>query len=89
MNNSDFWVSIDTVISEGFTPDGLAKLDCYAEQFISGQLVYKRFSPIEQHGCSAGGSWHVIASLLAGAKTKTDHGIKRINDFKRELQCGT
>ena len=46
MNNSDFWVSIDTVISEGFTPDGLAKLDCYAEQFISGQLVYKRFSPI-------------------------------------------
>ena len=89
MNNSDFWVSIDTVICEGFTPDGLAKLDCYAEQFISGQLVYKRFSPIEQHGCSAGGSCHVIASLLAGAKTKTDHGIKRINDFKRELQCGT
>lgn len=88
MNNSDFWVSINTVISEGFTPEGLIKLDRYAEQLISGQLIYKRFSPLEQHGCSAGGSCHVIASLLAGAETETDYGIEGINDFKRELQRG-
>ncbi len=88
MNNSDFWVSINTIISEGFTPDGLIKLDCYAEQFISRQLVYKRFSPVEQHGCATGGSCHVIASLLAGAETETDNVIEGISSFKRELQCG-
>lgn len=88
MDNSDFWVSIDTIINEGFTPDGLIKLDRYAEQFISGQLIYKRFSPIEQYGCSTGGSCHVIASLLAGAKTETDYDVKGFDNFQRELQCG-
>lgn len=88
MNNSDFWVSIDTIINEGFTTEGLIKLDCYAEKFISGKLIYKRFSSFEQHGCSAGGSCHVIASLLAGAKTEADHDPKGIADFKREFQCG-
>ena len=43
----------------------LYKLDCYAEQFISGRLVYQRISPREQHGCAAGGETNVIASLLA------------------------
>lgn len=67
MNNSDFWVSIREIIENDFAPEGLVKLERYAEQFISGQLVYKRFSPFEQHGCSTGGATHVIASLLAGA----------------------
>ena len=88
MNNSDFWASIDAIINEGFTPDGLIKLDCYAEQFISGQLIYKRFSPFEQHGCSAGGSCHVIASLLSGTKAEANNDIKGVNDFQRELQRG-
>lgn len=88
MNSSDFWVSIDSIVSEGFTPDGLIKLDCYAERFVSGRLIYKRFSPIEQYGCSAGGSCHVIASLLAGAKVEADYGSEGISDFKREFQCG-
>lgn len=35
MNNSDFWASIDAIIKENFTPEGLAKLKRYAEQFIS------------------------------------------------------
>lgn len=35
MNNSDFWASIDAIVKEGFTPDGLTKLDRYAEQFTS------------------------------------------------------
>lgn len=88
MNNSDFWASINTLINERITLDSLIKLDRYAEQFISGQLIYKRFSPIEQHGCSAGGSSHVIASLLAGAETETDNVIEGISNFKREFQCG-
>jgi hypothetical protein len=42
MNNSDFWTSMDAIIKGGFTPEGLVKLDLYAEQFISRQLIYKR-----------------------------------------------
>ena len=56
MNNADFWASVRSIIAEGFTPEGLLKLDSYAEQFISGRLVYQRFSPREQHGCAAGGT---------------------------------
>ncbi len=89
MNNAGFWKSIDGIIAEGFTPEGLQKLDHYAELFINGRLVYKRFSPFEQHGCSAGGATHVIASLLAGAENQADREIARgVNDFKRELQQG-
>ena len=73
INNLDFWTSIGTVISEGFTSEGLIKLDWYAEQFISGQLIYKRFSPIEQYGCSKGGSCYVTEG---------------VSDFKREVQRG-
>jgi hypothetical protein len=72
MNNADFWASVRSIIAEGFTPEGLLKLDGYAEQFISGKLVYQRFSPQEQHGCSAGGTTNVIASLLAGTEVGTD-----------------
>ena len=45
MNNADFWASVRTIIAEGFTPEGLLKLDGYAAQFISGKLFYQRFSP--------------------------------------------
>ena len=72
MNNADFWASIRKIIDEGFTPERLLILDSYAEQFISGKLVYQRFSPQEQHGCSAGGTTNVIASLLAGAEAGSD-----------------
>ena len=89
MNNKDFWESIHTIIAEGFTPEGLQKLDHYAELFINGRLVYQRFSPFEQHGCAAGGATHVIASLLAGAESQADREAARaINDFQREIQQG-
>ena len=89
MNNADFWASVRTIIDEGFTPEGLQKLDTYAEQFISGRLVYQRFSPREQHGCSAGGETNVIASLLAGAEDRTDSDVaETFNDFQRERQRG-
>ena len=91
MNNADFWASIHSIIDAGFTPDGLRKLDYYAEQFISGKLVYQRFSPQEQHGCTAGGTTNVIASLLAGAETGTDSQNQRaLSDYQRECQvCHT
>lgn len=88
MNNSDFWASVNDIITEDFAPEGLAKLERYAEQFISGQLVYKRFSPHEQHGCAAGGTSHVIATLLAGAEKEADNDAQRLSDFKRQCQCG-
>ena len=88
MNSADFWASITSIIDDGFTPKGLHQLDLYAEQFISGRLVYQRFSPFEQHGCITGGSTHVIASLLAAAKTGTDQATQcEFTDFKEELKC--
>lgn len=72
MTNSDFWNSIGNIIRDNFTSEGLSKLDTYAADFISGKLVYQRFSPQEQHGCAIGGYAHVVASLIAGAKTGAD-----------------
>ena len=87
MNNADFWASVRAIIAEGFTPEGLLKLDIYAEQFISGRLVYQRFSPREQHGCAAGGEANVIASLLAGAEDCPDTNVaETLSEFKRERQ---
>ena len=89
MNNSDFWASIQAIIDAGFTPEGLIKLDRYAEQFISGQLVYKRFSPLEQHGCATGGVSHVIASLISGAKISTSQNATNTRRFQDDFQCAT
>ena len=87
MNNADFWASVRSIIAEGFTPEGLLKLDSYAEQFISGRLVYQRFSPREQHGCAAGGTTNVIASLLAGAEDCADtNAAETLSEFERERQ---
>ena len=89
MNNADFWASVRSIITAGFTPEGLHKLDSYAEQFISGKLVYQRFSPQEQHGCSAGGATNVIASLLAGAEVGADSQNQgTLSDYQRECQLG-
>ena len=88
MNNADFWASVRSIIAEGFTPEGLLKLDRYGEDFISRRLVYQRFSPPEQHGCATGGATNVIASLLAGAKVGTDRGGQTtFSDFQSERQC--
>ena len=89
MNNADFWASVRTIIAEGFTPEGLLKLDRYAEQFISGRLVYQRFSPQEQHGCATGGATNVIASLLAGAEVGSDSpNSEALSDYERDCQRG-
>jgi hypothetical protein len=86
MTNHDFWMSISDIINEGFTSEGLAKLDDYAEQFSTGKILYKRFSPSEQYGCCEGGRIHVIASLLAGAEVGTDQLSAPKGSFKREQQ---
>lgn len=88
INHANFWTSISRVIEEGFTADGLQQLDKYAELFISERLVYKRFSPLEQYGCAAGGTTHVIATLLAGAEIDADSFAPEISDFKRMCQRG-
>lgn len=89
MNNADFWKSVSDIIAEGFTPEGLHILDYYAELFISGRIVYQRFSPLEQRGCAAGGETHVIASLLAGAEDCADTDVaETLSEFERERQRG-
>lgn len=88
MCNSDFWEHIRAIVSGGFTPEGLAELDEYADKFTCGQLLYKRFSPSEQYGCTKGGHAHVIASLLAGAEAGSDPVAEGENDFKRQCQRG-
>ena len=64
----------------------LTKLADYAEQFSTGKILYKRFSPSEQYGCCKGGRIHVIASLLAGAEVGTDQLSAPGHSFKREQQ---
>lgn len=86
MNNQDFWISINRVISDGFTSEGLEMLDNYAEKFINGEFIYHRFSPAEQRGCSAGSATNVIASLLAAASFESDSITAPIGSFKREQQ---
>jgi len=86
MNNAEFWTSIKTIISNGFTPEGLLILDHYAEQFISRELIFKRFSPREQYGCTQGGTNNVIASLLAGAENCPNTSEQGEIDFKTELE---
>ena len=44
MTNHDFWMSISDIINGGFTSEGLAKLDDYAEQFSTG----KHYCPIKK-----------------------------------------
>ena len=88
MTNEDFWQSILNIIHQGYTQNGLSKLEEYAENFISQRLVYKRFSPSEQLGCVKGGTIHVIASLLAGAEVGTDQLTAPEHSFKREQQLG-
>ena len=82
---SDFWKEIKTIIENDFNDEGLSKLEEYGRLYDERKIVYKRFSPQEQHGCSAGGSTHVIASLLAGAESATS-GIaeESVKDFKTE-----
>ena len=88
MTNEDFWQSILNIVHQGYTQNGLSKLEEYAENFISQRLVYKRFSPSEQHGCIEGGTNHVIASILAGAEIEADKLSAPVGSFKRELECG-
>lgn len=68
MTNHDFWMSISDIINEGFTSEGLAKLDDYAEQFSTGKILYKRFSPSEQLGCVKGGQYMLLL-LTRGSRS--------------------
>ena len=86
MDNKEFWTSISTIIKNGFDFEGTNKLEKYAKQFISGQLLFSRYTEDEQSGCAAGGTLHVIATLLAGAETPADQLSAPEHSFKREQQ---
>ena len=86
MDKADFWTSVKDIIEDGFTSEGLQKLDYYAELFIRGKLIYKRFSPNEQYGCSAGGTTHVIAYIIAGAENCSNTEFEGRDGYKRELK---
>lgn len=87
MDNNTFWNSISEIVRNDFSPEGLRKLDEYAELFNERKLLFKRFSPREQHGCSAGGNTHVVATLLAAREVATSGIIEgSFPDFKAEKQ---
>ena len=86
MGTKDFWHSIKEIISNGYTSDGLLILDEYAEQFIDGRIIFKRFSQAEQHGCATGGATHVVATLVAAAETASDPQPEGELGFKREVK---
>ena len=86
MSNHEFWTSISAIIRKGFDSEGMIKLEQYAEQVINKRLLFKRYTPFEQHGCAAGGCFHVIASILAGAETPADKLTAPEVSFKRECQ---
>lgn len=83
----NLWEDIKTIIENGFNEEGLSKLEEYGRLYDERKIVYKRFSPQEQHGCSAGGGTHVIASLLTGAESATSGDAEEsVKDFKRESE---
>lgn len=86
MTNIEFWKSISHIIDYGFTTEGTKQLEQYAQQFISGRLLFTRYTVDEQLGCAAGGTIHVIASILAGAETPADQLTAPEGSFKREQQ---
>lgn len=86
MTNAEFWRAVQNIIDEEFNAEGLLKLEEYAERIISGQIVYKRFSSTEQHGCIDGGAIHVIASLLSGAEIDSNQILAPVGSFKAEQQ---
>lgn len=88
MDNSTFWDSVNHIIDDNFTPEGLNLLESYAELFLSGKCLFERYSPQEQYGCNAGGPTNVIASILAGAEAQTDFPDEKLSDFKKELKHG-
>ena len=86
-SHSRIWHNIRNIIDDDFSNEGLTQLEEYGRLFDERKILYKRFSPQEQHGCSEGGGTHVIASLLAGAEVATSGIIEEsLTDFKTELQ---
>lgn len=86
MTNLEFWTSIAEIVGNDFNSKGTKQLERYAQQFITGRLLFARYTDNEQSGCAAGGTIHVIASILAGAETPADQLTAPEGSFKREQQ---
>ena len=81
---NDIWCEILQIIDKGFPEEGLNKLEYYAERFNEGKILYKRFSPQEQHGCRKGGVNHVIASLLGEQKLQQVKAQKEASTISKK-----
>jgi len=86
MSNTDFWISIQRLIAEGWNTTNLHILEKYGELFRTGNLLYQRFSLFEQRGFIAGGGIHVAASILAGTEITANSFTAPKGSFKRERQ---
>lgn len=88
MTNKDFWDSIQKIIKDDYNPKGLTILEDYADKFINGKQIFKRFSPREQQGCAEGGQAHVIATIIAGAENSSDPITQGGKQLKGIFQLG-
>lgn len=86
MTNQEFWISINAIIHDGFTDNGLKILTDYVQAFNSRRLLFSRYSANEQRGCTDGGTLHVVATILAAAETPTDQLSAPEGSFKRERE---
>lgn len=79
-------MSISDIINEGFTSEGLAKLDDYAEQFSTGKILYKRFSPSEQLGCVKGEQYMLLHPYSREQKLAQINSLRQNNRIKSKLK---
>lgn len=86
MKSHEFWASVSSIIQDGFSQEGIITLEQYAIRFVNKQFLFKRFTPFEQHGCAAGGGFHVVASILAGAETPANKVVAPTGSFERDCQ---
>ncbi len=70
MTNHDFWMSISDIINEGFTSEGLAKLDDYAEQFSTSMGAVKEVESMLLHPYSREQKLAQINSLRQNNRIK-------------------
>lgn len=56
MNSKAFWDSVNAIIAEGFSPEGLQKLDEYAEQFVRHPHQHTRVAMRGRAGTDDGGA---------------------------------
>ena len=78
MTNHDFWMSISDIINEGFTSEGLAKLDDYAEQFSTERSYINDF-----HRQNSMGAVKEVESMLLHPYSR-EQKLAQINSLRQK-----